>query len=110
MKKTEYKTEDEGPQSYSAGNLTEDGITFSLERVEVHEGTFMDKNTGKPRPFYTAEGVDADGNEVSLAFGSKRLHKVLTKVLAAEGSPVIVNVAGHGEGFERNYTVKVVGD
>jgi hypothetical protein len=32
------------------------------------------------------------------------------KVLAAEGSPVIVNVSGHGEGFERNYLVKVVGD
>ena len=103
----EYRTENEGPQSFSAGKLDEQGITFSLEKVEEHAGTYTDKLSGGPRPFWTAEGVDEDGNEVSLAFGSKRLHAVLMKVLKNESAPVVVNISGHGEGFDRNYRVTV---
>ena len=105
---TSYKTEDEGPQSFSAGKLDAEGITFLMEKVETHEGAYKDQQSGELRPFYTAEGENWEGAPVSLAFGSKRLHKVLIKVLEKEGSPVMVNIAGRGQGFDRNYDVKVV--
>lgn len=105
---TSYRTEDEGPQSFSAGKLDSEGITFLLERVEVHEGAYKDKQTDELRPFYTAEGQGWEGSPVSLAFGSKRLHRVLMKVLEKEGSPVMVNISGRGQGFDRNYDVKVI--
>ena len=101
----EYLTENERPQSFSAGKLNEQGITFSLEKVEEHAGTYADKASGAPRPFWTAEGTDVDGNEVSLAFGSKRLHAVLMKVLKNEGPSTVITISGHGEGFDRNYRV-----
>jgi hypothetical protein len=107
----EYRTEDEGPQSFSAGLLDEKGITFFLESVEAHEGAYKDPQTGEPRPFYTASGVDANGNPVSLAFGSKRLKKVLDKVLTTRGEELVnymVNISGRGQGFDRNYTIKLV--
>ncbi|MDD4972488.1 MAG: hypothetical protein PHT07_23910 [Paludibacter sp.] len=106
--RTVYRTEDEGPQSFSAGKLDDEGITFLLENVETHEGAYADKQTGDLRPFYTAQGENWEGAPISLAFGSKRLHRVLIKVLEKEGSPVMVNISGRGQGFDRNYDVKVI--
>jgi hypothetical protein len=109
--KTEFRTEDEGPQSISAGKLTPEGVTFRFCFLKTHEGSYVDKQTGELRPFYTAEGVGLDGRSVTLMFGSKRLFKVLEKVKLAYvdtrevGMGATINIAGIGEGFDRNYKV-----
>jgi hypothetical protein len=110
MEAKSYKTEDEGPQNYSAGKLDAKGITFLLESVTQHEGTYRDKQTNELRPFYTADGVDTEGNPVSLAFGSKRLNKVLVKVLDTEGTPVMINISGRARAMTATTREVLLGD
>ncbi len=111
--KTRYRTEDEGPMSFSAGKLDERGIVFYLKELNTHESAYQDKQTGEIKPFYTAEGFDQNGCQVSLAFSSKRLKRVLDKVLAVieeddEMANKLVRISGRGSGFDRNYDVQLI--
>jgi hypothetical protein len=114
--KTEYITEDEAPEGVSAGKLTAEGVTFDLIALKEHEGSYKNKNTGEIRPFYTAEGtqtLDGQTKDFALVFGSAKLARVMGKVvreciITPEKQSVRINVSGYGEGFDRNYKVRIV--
>ena len=117
VQKTEYITEDEEPGTYSAGSLDENGLTFRLCSIQEKIGKYKDAD-GEPKPFWIAEGkrfneYDVE-EDVTFMFGSQKLHKTLMKVKADHidtkefGIGVTVNISAHGQGFDRNYKVKII--
>jgi hypothetical protein len=117
VQKTEYLTEDEDPGTYKAGDLDEIGLTFRMCSIQEKEGRYKDED-GNPKPFWIVEGkrINEYGTEedVILMFGGQKLFKALSKVKRAYldtrdvGIGVTVNISAHGQGYDRNYKVKIV--
>jgi hypothetical protein len=117
VQKTEYITEDEDPGTYKAGDLDENGLTFRMCSIQEKEGRYKDED-GNPKPFWVVEGkrFNEYGTEedITFMFGGQKLFKTLTKVKMDYldkrdiGKGVTVNLSAHGQGYDRNYKVKIV--
>lgn len=96
---TVIRTEDYDGESMPAGQLDSEGITFEFNDLQKDEGKYGE--------FWKLVGTKPNGQAVQILTSSKRLAGAITRNYDRLIGRVI-NVAGFGEKFERQYRITVV--
>jgi len=95
----EYRTEDEDKQRFTGGTVPEEGIIIIPSE--------MSTKTGSNGDFRVIKGTTKDGRAMDFVFSSAKLCAIFDKHWAELLNQEVL-VSGRGEGFSRNYTVKLV--
>lgn len=95
----QFKTVDLNTKGVSAGKLTEEGMVIIPQTIEDAEG--------RNGVFHILHGKDEQGKDVDLLFSSNKLYTIISE----NWKDIVdqhVNIAGAGDGFNREYTVTLL--
>lgn len=97
-----------------AGEITEEGIVFFFDDIKEYEGRFEveqeneDGSVSKvKKPFWVISGFDEHGLDMTVTFGSSKLHRmVMDNFKILKGSKI--KLCGRGKNFSREYTITIL--
>jgi hypothetical protein len=114
MEKQKVLSTEEYNNYIGAGDIEENGIVFTFNKMVEHEGRFEVKTRDeegnevmKKKPFWVISGFDSKGLDINISTGSAKLHRlIMDNYVKLHGKKICL--AGTGKNFEREYSVTIL--